>query len=111
MPPDPAFTLAEHVCQTTFAALPATAVRASKRDILDTLGAALGGSVAPGVAELTRVIIPLFGAAALEIGVEATQPLPRRAFFVVGRPPGMDTVFTQPVSTFTGWMGVGLRWR
>ena len=62
-------------------------------------------------AELTRVIIPWFGAAALEIGVEATQPLPRRAFFVVGRPPGMDTVFTQPVSTFTGWMGVGLRWR
>jgi len=56
MPADPAFTLAAHVCQTTFAALPATAVRASKRDILDTLGAALGGSVAPGVAELTRVI-------------------------------------------------------
>jgi hypothetical protein len=63
------------------------------------------------LAELTRVIIPLFGAAALEIGVEATQPLPRRAFFVEGRPPGMDTVFTQPVSTFTGWLGVGLRWR
>src|SRR4030095_9851466 len=56
MPADPAFTLAEHVCQTTFAALPTTAVRASKRDILDTLGAALGGSVAPGVAELARVV-------------------------------------------------------
>ena len=28
MPADPAFTLAEHVCQTTFAALPASAVRA-----------------------------------------------------------------------------------
>ena len=56
MPADPAFTLAEHVCQTTFAALPASAVRATKRDILDTLGAALGGSVAPGVAELTRVV-------------------------------------------------------
>ena len=55
MPADPAFTLAEHVCQTTFAALPASAVRATKRDILDTLGAALGGSVAPGVAELTRL--------------------------------------------------------
>src|SRR3989442_5709662 len=56
MPADPAFTLAAHVCQTTFAALPASAVRATKRDILDTLGAALGGSVAPGVAELTRVV-------------------------------------------------------
>jgi len=63
------------------------------------------------LAELTRVIIPLFGAAALEIGLEATQPLPRRAFFVEGRPAGMDTVFTQPVSAFTGWLGVGLRWR
>src|SRR5712691_7661848 len=56
MPVDPAFTLAEHVCQTTFAALPASTVRATKRDILDTLGAALGGSVAPGVAELTSVV-------------------------------------------------------
>src|SRR5262245_709917 len=56
MPADPAFTLAEHVCQTTFTTLPASAVRATKRDMLDTLGAALGGSVAPGVAELTRVV-------------------------------------------------------
>ena len=32
-----------------------------------------------------------------EIGLEATEPLPRRAFFVEGRPAGMDTVFTQPV--------------
>ena len=56
MPADPAFTLAEHVCQTTFTTLPASAVRATKRDMLDTLGAALGGSVAPGVAELTRII-------------------------------------------------------
>src|SRR5215475_12442237 len=56
MPADPALTLAEHVCQTTFAALPASAVRATKRDMLDTLGAALGGSVAPGVAELTRLV-------------------------------------------------------
>ena len=44
MPANPAFTLAEHVCQTTFAALPASAVRATKRDILDTLGAALGAA-------------------------------------------------------------------
>ncbi len=56
MPADPALALAEHVCGTTFAALPASAVSATKRDILDTLGAALGGSVAPGVAELARVV-------------------------------------------------------
>lgn len=53
---DPAFTLAEHVCHTTFEALPASTVQATKRDILDTLGAVLGGSVAPGVAELVRVV-------------------------------------------------------
>lgn len=56
MPTDPALTLAEHVCHTTVAMLPASTVAATKRDILDTLGAALGGSVAPGVAELARVV-------------------------------------------------------
>ncbi len=56
MAADPALALAEHVCQTTFAALPGSAVLATKRDILDTLGVALGGSVAPGVAELARVV-------------------------------------------------------
>jgi 2-methylcitrate dehydratase PrpD len=49
---DPALTLAEHVCRTRFVDLPASAVVATKRDILDTLGAALGGSVAPGIATL-----------------------------------------------------------
>ncbi|MGE3541576.1 MAG: MmgE/PrpD family protein [Candidatus Tectimicrobiota bacterium] len=53
---DPALTLAEHVCRTTYAALPASTVWATKRDMLDTFGAALGGSVAPGVAELASVI-------------------------------------------------------
>lgn len=56
MAADPALALAAHVCQTTFDALPGSAVLATKRDILDTLGAALGGSVAPGVAELARVV-------------------------------------------------------
>jgi hypothetical protein len=32
MAADPALTLAEHVCQTTFAALPDSAVRATRRD-------------------------------------------------------------------------------
>ena len=49
---DPALTLAEHVCRTRFVDLPASAVVATKRDILDTLGAALGGSGAPGIAAL-----------------------------------------------------------
>jgi 2-methylcitrate dehydratase PrpD len=53
---DPAFTLAEHVHHTTFEKLPEAAVRATKRDILDTLGATLGGSVAPGVGELAGLV-------------------------------------------------------
>lgn len=53
---DPTLTLAEHVCQTPFTALPGSAVLATKRDILDTLGAALGGSGAPGVATLADVV-------------------------------------------------------
>jgi 2-methylcitrate dehydratase PrpD len=56
MPIDPAHTLAEHVCRTTFADLPGVAVIATKRDVLDTLGAMVGGSVAPGVAELVRLV-------------------------------------------------------
>jgi 2-methylcitrate dehydratase PrpD len=53
---DPALMLAEHVCHTGFPNLPEEAVSATKRDILDTLGTMLGGSVAPGVAELTGLV-------------------------------------------------------
>jgi 2-methylcitrate dehydratase PrpD len=53
---DPAVVLAEHVCHTRFTDLPPAAVTATKRDILDTLGAMLGGSVAPGVAELAGLV-------------------------------------------------------
>jgi hypothetical protein len=62
-------------------------------------------------AQLTRVIIPIVEGVVAEIGLEATAPLPRREFFVAGRPAGMDTVFTQPVVTLAGWAGVGLRWK
>ncbi len=53
---DPALILAEHVCGTGFTDLPAAAVTATKRDIQDTLGAMLGGSVAPGLAQLTGLV-------------------------------------------------------
>src|SRR5262249_46179240 len=59
-------------------------------------------------AQLTRFIIPIVEGVVAEVGVEATEPLPRRAFFVAGRPVGMDTVFEQPVVTLAGWGGVGL---
>jgi ABC-type methionine transport system permease subunit len=76
-----------------------------------------GTSTDPGqrwtfaAAELTRVIIPIFQGLVVEIALEATQPLPRHAFFVEGRPAGMDTVFTQPVSALVGWAGVGVVWK
>src|SRR5215510_7914871 len=53
---DPAVILAEHVYHTSFTDLPYAAIVATKRDILDTLGAMLGGSVAPGVAELAGLV-------------------------------------------------------
>ncbi len=53
---DPALTLAQHVCETSFTDLPNDAVIAAKRDLLDTLGAVLGGSIAPGIAELARLV-------------------------------------------------------
>jgi 2-methylcitrate dehydratase PrpD len=56
MDADPALVLAEHICRTRFTDLAREAVVATKRDILDTLGAMLGGSVAPGVAELTGLV-------------------------------------------------------
>jgi 2-methylcitrate dehydratase PrpD len=56
MAADPALPLAEHVHHTRFVDLPEHAVVSSKRDILDTFGAALGGSVAPGIAELAELV-------------------------------------------------------
>jgi hypothetical protein len=78
-----------------------------------------GTAAAPGErwtfapAQLTRFIIPIpiLRGMIAEIALEATEPLPRRAFFVAGRPVGMDTVFVQPVVTLAGWGGVGLRWK
>ena len=64
-----------------------------------------------GVSQLTRLIIPVAGPAFVELGASAAEPVPRRSFFVEGRPAGMDTVFTQPVVAVAAWTGVGLRWR
>src|SRR5215472_6308607 len=53
---DPAWALAEHVCDCRFADLPAATRAATRNDILDTFGCLLGGSGAPGIAELARVV-------------------------------------------------------
>src|SRR5208282_4840889 len=56
MTDDPAWALAQHVCRTGYADLPASAVESARRDILDTFGCMLGGSGSPGIAELFAVI-------------------------------------------------------
>jgi hypothetical protein len=61
--------------------------------------------------QLTRFIIPVLRLATIEAGLEASEPFPRHAFFVEGRPAGKDTVFTQPAVAVTASLGVGLRWR
>jgi 2-methylcitrate dehydratase PrpD len=52
---DPAAALAAHVAASRFQDLPPATVAATKRDLQDTLGCALGGSGAPGIAELLRL--------------------------------------------------------
>jgi 2-methylcitrate dehydratase PrpD len=53
---DPAAALAAHVANARFEDLPAATVEATKRDLLDTLACALGGSGAAGIAELLRLL-------------------------------------------------------
>src|SRR6266581_537782 len=56
MTDDPAWALAQHVCRTGYAELPASAVESARRNILDTFGCMLGGSGSPGIGELFAVI-------------------------------------------------------
>src|SRR6267142_5732188 len=56
MTDDAAWPLAQHVCRTGYADLPASAVAAARNDILDTFGCMLGGSGSPGIDELFAVI-------------------------------------------------------
>jgi len=53
---DPAWALAEHVSGCGLADLPAITRTATCEDILDTFGCLLGGSGAPGIAELCRIV-------------------------------------------------------
>ncbi len=53
---DPAQILAEHVFQTVYNDLTDAALASTKRDVLDTLGVAIGGSVAPGIDTLAGMV-------------------------------------------------------
>src|SRR3954471_3726018 len=78
---DPAALLAAHVARTRFEDLPAATVEATKRDLMDTLGCALGGSGAPGIPELLKLFRRWGGAP--ESGlllVGGRLPAPQAAF-------------------------------
>jgi 2-methylcitrate dehydratase PrpD len=80
MTDDPAWPLAEHVCRTGYAELPASAVESARRDILDTFGCMLGGSGSPGIDELFAVIARWAGVrrAVCCCGAPACRPHRRR---------------------------------
>lgn len=80
MSDDPAFLLADHVCRTQFTDLPGVAVAATRRDILDTLGAILGGSAAPGIATLAGLVTHWGGRAESSLILRGVQvPAPQAA--------------------------------
>src|SRR5947208_7045859 len=80
MTDDPAWPLAEHVCGTNYADLPASAVESARRDILDTFGCMLGGSGSPGIGELFSVISRWGGLPESRVLLRATRlPAPQAA--------------------------------
>jgi 2-methylcitrate dehydratase PrpD len=77
---DPAWALAEHVCGCDFTDLPTATRVATCSDILDTFGCWLGGSGAPGIAELVRIIGGWGGAPQSQVMVwQRRLPAPQAA--------------------------------
>src|SRR5260221_13792416 len=80
MTEDAAWPLAQHVCHTGYADLPASAVESARRDILDTFGCMLGGSGSPGIDELFAVIARWGGLAESRVLLRGTRlPAPQAA--------------------------------
>ncbi len=78
---DAAWRLAQHVCRTGYADLPASAVESARRDILDTFGCMLGGSGSPGIDQLFSVISRWGGLAESRVLLRAIcLPAPQAAF-------------------------------
>ena len=80
MTDDAAWPLAQHVCRTGYADLPASAVESARRDILDTFGCMLGGSGSPGIDELFAVIARWGGCEESRVLLRGTRlPAPQAA--------------------------------
>src|SRR6201984_2353565 len=77
---DAAWPLAQHVCRTGYADLPASAVESARRDIFDTLGCMLGGSGSPGIDELFAVVARWGGREESRVLLRGTRlPAPQAA--------------------------------
>ncbi len=80
MTDDPAWPVAQHVCRTGYADLPASAVQSARRDLLDTFGCMLGGSGSPGIDELCAVTGHWGGREESRVLLRATRlPAPQAA--------------------------------
>jgi 2-methylcitrate dehydratase PrpD len=80
MTDDAAWLLAQHVCRTGYADLPASAVESARRDILDTFGCMLGGSGSPGIDELFAVVARWGGREESRVLLRGTRlPAPQAA--------------------------------
>lgn len=73
--------LASFVAESNFEALPANAIEAAKRGLLDTIGVAIAGVREPASAAMVRVLETLGGtAAASVVGTQARTSAPQAAF-------------------------------
>ena len=83
---DPAWSLAQHVGRRGYSDLPASAVNAARRDILDTFGCMLGGSGAPGIRELFGTLSRWGGSAESRVLLRGVSlPAPQAALLNASR--------------------------
>src|SRR3990172_4676209 len=77
---DAIYSFVKHIVQTRYADLPVGSVESAKREVLDSLATALGGSTKPGVGELVDMVKEWGGAPqATVIGYRFKCPAPNAA--------------------------------
>src|SRR3954471_15846099 len=96
MTDDPAWALAQHVCRTSYADLPVSAVESARRDILDTFGCMLGGSGSPGIGELFAVVSRWGGLAESRVLLRLIYTVNK----VVVKPRGVGILLCKPNRLF-----------
>jgi hypothetical protein len=111
---DFAWPLAQHVCRTGYADLPASAIRSARRDILDTFGCMVGGSSSPGIDELCRVIGRWGGLEESRVLLRGTRlPAPQAALLnaSMGHALDFDDTLDTGGSIHPAFLSWALSWR